>query len=678
MRGRFCEQPGPSDTVVRRSPRGCLVCITWLLLAVISGGGTSAQDSLILKEERAFKEAATLAAPSIVRIETVGGRDIVGELLTGTGPTTGVVVDAGGYIITSSFNFIASPSGIVVTLPDDRRFPASVVASDSSRMLTLLKIELGDDASPLIPLQEAPRDSFRVGQWAIAAGRTYDAGFPNLAVGIVSAVDRVWGRALQTDASISPANYGGPLLDIEGRGLGILVPLAPDKTEETAGVEWYDGGIGFAIPLEDVYGSLDRLKAGENLKAGLMGVGFPDQSVLAGEAKINQVRPESPADKAGLHVDDIIVAAAGQPVARVPDLRHILGRMYAGDRVPLEIRRGDETINVEVELAAELTAYESAYLGILPARLPVGDDSSGVTIREVLPDSPAAAAGLQRRERILAINGTTVANSGELLSIIARLLPGTNVELLVSGESGERTVSAELASLPDTVPETLAAASIPAPAEAALPLEKLGRQTGTLAENSERQFWRYVPDQYHPDYAYGLLVWLHPAGDTMERTILQLWQAECDRRGIILVAPKAADIGSWISGETEFVKDLIEQTSGEYRVDPARIVLHGHAEGGTFAWEAGFKHRDLVRAISTSSAALRELPPDNDPDLRTHTAIVVGADDPLLPKVERSAEILRTLEYPTQTITVPGHGDEYPPAATIEELARWIDLLDRI
>ena len=74
---------------------------------------------------------------------------------------------------------------------------------------------------------------------------------PNISVGIVSAVNRIWGKAIQTDAKISPTNYGGPLVDIAGRVLGVLVPLSPMATDELAGVEWYDSGIGFAVPLDD-------------------------------------------------------------------------------------------------------------------------------------------------------------------------------------------------------------------------------------------------------------------------------------------------------------------------------------------------------------------------------------------------------------------------------------------
>src|SRR5262249_59547133 len=74
----------------------------------------------------------------------------------------------------------------------------------------------------------------------------------SVSYGIISALGRVWGKAIQTDAKISPINYGGPLVDVTGRVQGILIPASPRGEDVTAGFEWYDSGIGFAIPMGDV------------------------------------------------------------------------------------------------------------------------------------------------------------------------------------------------------------------------------------------------------------------------------------------------------------------------------------------------------------------------------------------------------------------------------------------
>ncbi|MGH7129294.1 MAG: trypsin-like peptidase domain-containing protein, partial [Planctomycetaceae bacterium] len=130
----------------------------------------AADAELEALEEQAFKQAAALVEPSIVRVQTVGGLDRVGGVLTGTGPTTGVIVSADGYIVSSAFNFAAKPASILVQLPDGRRFPAREVATDRLKMLTLIKIEAAD----LVPAVAAPSGEIKVGQWAIALGRTYE------------------------------------------------------------------------------------------------------------------------------------------------------------------------------------------------------------------------------------------------------------------------------------------------------------------------------------------------------------------------------------------------------------------------------------------------------------------------------------------------------------------------
>ena len=202
-------------------------------------------------------------APSVVRIETIGGREKIGKMLIGSGPTTGLIVDPDGYIISSAFNFVGKPTDIFVQLPDGTRHYAKLVARDKSRLLVLLKI---DTKKPLPVCEIAPRSEMRVGQWTIAVGRTFESPQPNMAVGILSATNRVWGKAIQSDAAISPTNYGGPLVDIRGRVMGVLVPMARNNPiDEIAGVGNYDCGVGFAVPMEHIAKMLPRLKKGENL-----------------------------------------------------------------------------------------------------------------------------------------------------------------------------------------------------------------------------------------------------------------------------------------------------------------------------------------------------------------------------------------------------------------------------
>ncbi|MEX0716692.1 MAG: PDZ domain-containing protein, partial [Planctomycetaceae bacterium] len=671
-------------------------------------GDDAAEKSLTAREEQAFKQAAAVAGPSVVRIRTVGGLDRVGQVLTGTGPTTGVVVSKDGYVISSSFNFAAKPASILVELADGRRLPAEEVASDRSKMLTLLKV----DADDLFPAEAAPRDAIKVGQWAIALGRTYDSPEPSVSVGVVSALDRIWGKAIQTDAKVSPVNYGGPLVDLRGRVMGILVPLSPQATGETAGVEWYDGGIGFAIPLADIEEALPRLKAKEELKPGLLGVELKGQGVLAGEAAIDRVRVGSPAEKAGLKDGDVIVEADGKAIARQAELRHVLGRKYAGDTIAVKVKRGADEIDAEITLVDQLVPYESAFLGILPFREPIaGAEEKGVGVRYVFADGPASKAGLQPRDRIVRVDDDEIADAAALLDQIGRKRPEEKVTIHWLRGEEEKSAEVTLAAIPDEVPAELPTAAIPAapksekPAEPAVPATadandeeaeaapeanaadaegadapaapRTGRFTKEMPAH-ERSYWAYVPDDYNPDYGYGLLVWVHPNGDTMEAAMIERWKSICDRRGIMIVAPKADALAGWTPNEAEFVKDSVEDFLETYPVARDRIFLHTYSNGGDLGWNVVFKHRELFRGAAAVASPLKTRPLESSPEHRLQFHLACGDQDNLFRNVQQSAAQLKALKYPVRLTTIDGRDHRYPPAETIEEIGRWADCLDRI
>ncbi|MBS0264577.1 MAG: PDZ domain-containing protein, partial [Planctomycetes bacterium] len=626
------------------------------------------------KEEQAIKQAAAVAAPTLVRTETVGGLDRVGQILTGTGPTTGVIVSADGYIISSAFNFASRPSSILVTLSDGRRLAAAQVATDRLKRLILRKVEAENSPVPTA----APAASFHVGQWSIALGKTLDEA-PSLSVGIVSALNRIWGKAIQTDAKISPVNYGGALVDIEGRVLGILVPLSPQATGEVAGVEWYDSGIGFAIPLVDVFAALERLKQGKDLVGGLMGITSKGQDIYEGQPTIDRVRYGSPAHQAGLKEGDIVTEIDGHPVSRQAQLKHALGSRYAGEKVVVKVKRGNETLSRELTLVDKLVPYESAYLGILPARdATTAAAQPGVGIRYVFADSPAAIAGLDRGQRILKFNDTEVASSSVLVDLVSRLRPTDRARLSISDGGQTRDVEVTLGHLPTSVATDLRPAPIlPREKELADKELKTGRFSDKMPAH-DHEFWAYVPEDYNPEFKYSLLVWLHPGGDTMEAQILKAWQTLCDERGIILVSPKAGQIAGWIPDEAEFVKETVEQFLAKYSIDRARVAIQGYGGSVPFTYQVAFKHRQFFRGISLVGAPIPAPPPDNEPDFRTQFYLLVGENDPAQRNVDLSARAVTEFRYPVTLATIPGAGHKYPTSVVLGEMATWIDSLDRI
>lgn len=340
------------------------VLVALFLVAPIAA---SAQDSLLKLEEQAFKAAAAEVADSIVQLQPFGGLDRVGETLTGTGPTSGLIVSDDGYIISSAFSFAAKPAAVVAKLPDGRQLDATIVATDYSRMLTLLKI----DATDLPVSEPAPVDEAKVGQWTLAIGKVFDPKTPNTSAGVLSAKDRIWGKALQTDAKTSPFNYGGPLVDIQGRVMGVIVPLSMTSDEVMAGAEWYDSGIGFAVPYEQVMASFERLRSGEDLYRGTLGVTTTKPGAMFATPIVADIRKDSPAAKAGIEAADVIIKVGDRAVARQAEVLQALGPKYAGDSVDITVRRGSEEKTLTVTLA------KPADPSISPERNPIqqpGDD----------------------------------------------------------------------------------------------------------------------------------------------------------------------------------------------------------------------------------------------------------------------------------------------------------------
>ena len=366
------------------------------------------QDPASLRQA-AILQAVDRVAPGVVGIETSGGTDVVGQpaaggrpapgVRRGTGPTTGLVVAADGWIISSAFNLANQPASVVVTV-GNRRFLAKIIATDSSRMLTLLKIE----ATGLKVPDAVPRDEIRVGMAALALGRTLAATSdapPSVSEGIVSALGRIGGKAIQTDAKVSPVNYGGPLVSLDGRVMGVLVPASPESEGATAGFEWYDSGIGFAVPLEDLRRVLPTLQKGVSLARGVLGVTLSPGDPFRATPKLATVRSGSAADKGGLRVGDIVTAVDGKPVTTQGQFQRQLGPRYQGEKIKLSyLRDGKEAESPLVELLAPETGKALAMLGITPLRDTTGQ---GVVIRSVIEGGPAHKAGLKAGDRLVGL-----------------------------------------------------------------------------------------------------------------------------------------------------------------------------------------------------------------------------------------------------------------------------------
>jgi serine protease Do len=656
---------------VRNSARCILQSALCIFLFIGVGSAAAGQETLDDLEEQAIRSAVDAVAPSVVQIETVGGLERVGKLLVGTGPTTGLIVSDDGYIISSAFNFVQKPTSILVTLPGGKRAAAQIVARDHSRMLVLLKVNATEK---LVVPQAVPREEMQIGQWAIAVGRTLSKNEPNFSVRIVSALDRIWGKAIQTDAKISPVNYGGPLIDIHGRVLGVLVPLSPQGQEsEIAGAEWYDSGIGFAVPLADISARLETLKSGKDLNPGVLGVALKRGDIYSLPAEILAARSDGPAGKAGLKAGDVIVEVDGTPIERQTQLRHALGRRYAGDKVKVVVRRGTERIQAEVPLVEKLAPYQHPFLGILPLRGP----GPGVGVRFVYPESPAAKAGIQVGDRIVAINQAAVLGRLEMIDQVALLEPGKAVSLSI--ERGNEKLSIDLtpAKLPTDIPPELPPPHSE-PVKAADPKPATGLVEIKLPEE-KNDCLAYVPETYHPEEPHGVVIWLHGPGGLQREALATRWKAACEKHHFIVLAPQASDPARWEPTDDAFVIKTLDDLATHYNVDRTRIAVYGYQSAGSMAFLVALNHLNQVRAVVAVDAAppARTVLPENDPLTRLAFFLATAEKSPAAAGAKAVSQRLQTALYP---VLVKSLGDQPRDLtdAEIADLVRWLDSLDRL
>jgi S1-C subfamily serine protease/dienelactone hydrolase len=696
-------------------------------------------------QSQAVKAAVQKVAPCVVQIQTSGGLDIIGGsemigsgLRIGEGPTTGVILSPDGYIVSSAYNFVSKPTEIFVAVPGKReRYVAKNVATDTTRMLTLLKIE----AEGLPVPASVPKKEFKVGQWALAVGRTWSTADnpPSVSVGILSALDRIWGKAIQTDAKVSPVNYGGPMVDIQGRVLGILVPADPRAQDETAGHEWYDSGIGFAIPLEDVLAVLPRLKEGKNLHRGFLGFTPKSGDIYGAEPAIGAVNPGSTAAKAGLKAGDVIVEIDGAKVNRQAQIMHVLGTKYEGDTIAVKVKRGSEELSfANLKLSGLLTAISHAFLGILPMR---DDPELGVEVRYVFPKSPADGAGIKPGDRIMAVAAGTekahpfAGNTG-LEAILNGTAPGMEIKVDVrrKGADKNETLTVKLAALTDDVPDRLPEPAslkkalepkkkVPAevaeakkatpdepPAEKKAPPRRPAKKEAPKEEpkkeepkkevkdddeekkvetgfqkrsnaSHDHEYWLYVPENYDRNVAHAVVVWLHPAGqgkDKYAEAMVEGWEDFCNDKHIILIGPKAVNETGWLVSEVDFIREAVERVATEYTVDRQRIIVHGMGLGGQLALYMGMHDRDLFRGVAVTGASLTQPAKPNALNQRMAFFIVAGGKDPRIRAILDTKEKLIEQKFPVAFREIPDMGHQYLDDETLQELVRWIDSLDRL
>jgi len=582
-----------------------------MLAALGTATGRAASVEPTLAEEAAFRAAVDRVAAATVRIEplALSTAAAAAEAAAGRGPSTGLVV-APGFVLATAFAVPDDVDAAVVVLPDGGRRAARVRARDTSRGLVLLAVE---NLPRAVPLEPAPRAGLRPGQWAIAVGRGWDAGTASPAVGIVSAVDRAWGRAVQTDAAVSPMNYGGPLVDIAGRVIGVLAPLAADTAGMTAGTELYDAGIGFAVPLEDVLAVLPKLERGESLAAGILGIGYRSRDAINGAAVLASVRQGSPAAKADLRPGDRLVRIDDREVTRIADARHAIAPRYAGDEIAITVERavGDaapETISTTATLVAELPPWRRSLIGVVPAvAAAAGDDAPARTldVAWVLPGGPAAKAGIRAGDRIDAIAAgqaappTSVDSPEAAAGVLAGVAPGDPVSITSTRAGAQATVTLATILLPADVPPTGPADALggdllagPEDAVDVVPLEAADVADPALA---------VIPPGAG---RLGVLVWCGPPRGKPAAAEAKAWKAAAARHGVAVVLPGSTAADAWSRDDIPAVTRALAALNARRPIDPARVGIAGSGAGAAFAWLAAERLGAVVGGVALVDAAL--------------------------------------------------------------------------
>ncbi|MFM9094815.1 MAG: S1C family serine protease [Acidimicrobiaceae bacterium] len=294
-------------------------------------------------------QVAERLANSVVTISTTVSDDFGG----GRGVGTGVVLTSDGEILTNA-HVVEDATEVVVRFAGETEpRVAKVLASDLGNDLALIKV----DATGLVAATFAKPGSVRIGDTVVAIGYALALdGGPTVTSGIVSALKRTietdsgaLNSLIQTDAAISSGNSGGPLVNLKGEVVGINTAVARGDSDSAA------NNIGFSISVDEVLIVIEQLREqakGAERKEGFLGVGLAAREDGGQGAIITNVQPGSPADKAGILIDDVVLAVDGEPIDGQAGLVAAIRDAEPGQTVKIEIFRDGKRLVFEATLIA--------------------------------------------------------------------------------------------------------------------------------------------------------------------------------------------------------------------------------------------------------------------------------------------------------------------------------------
>ena len=622
------------------------------------------------QEQQAFQAAADYSQDCVVQVETFGGQEIVNKQFIASGPSTGTVLTPDGWIVTSIFQFRGQPASITVVLPDEQRKAAKLVARDHSRELALLKI---DTDKPLKAAIASDRQAWQVGQWAIALGKTFDFKVASRSVGILSAQGRIWNKAIQTDAKISPQNYGGPLVDLKGTVMGILVPMNPGIATEGEVEQWYDSGVGFAVPLSDIIERLPRLQRGEDIYPGKAGFRSQSPDEFAPEIVLSGVTPGSPAAKSGMRSGDRIIGAGKnrdvlKPLAMHSELKHVMGPIDAEQSMVFEVERDGAKKQFDVNLVKELPTYREPFIGVV---VDSNSPPSAPRVIAIVPNSPAEKAGIEVGESILSIGEQTFDEKSPLDSRLAFLDFREPISVKLEREGKARIVNVSMEPHPERDFEW---PSVKVPLPENPPESKGAKGTVQLPLGDvKNKAFAIVPSSYIDAVPHGLLIVFAEAGVQDQKQWGDAWENFARDNRWIVVVTQSADDKAWSLDEVEIGVRLRSYVASNYTIDRRRVCVGGISSGMLPGLIMGLQGAETIRGVWLCNAKIptRARVPATEP-LKSIHFFINGVDASLKPFVEQTEKIGYSVAYHSEDMTAAKMQD----AQVLGKLQRWLRLLE--
>ena len=360
-----------------------VLCCTILGMAAGFGGGylgasaaaksRQASPTMVYEGERETRpiditrvDTSELMTPAEVYAQnvnsTVGIRTSItstnfwGYQTTSAASGSGFIISSDGYILTN-FHVIESSNSVTVTTYDGTEYDAEIIGYDQSMDIAVLKI----DAKELVPVVLGRSETLNVGDDVIAIGNPLGELTFSLTRGVVSALDRqvtlsgnVTMELIQTDCAINSGNSGGALFNMYGEVVGIT-NAKYSSSSSGASID----NIGFAIPVDDIRDIVDSIITNGYIVKPYIGVSVSTVSNeatgygLPGGASVQQIAEGSPAEKAGLQVNDIITAVNGTEISSSGELVEIVGNCAPGDELTLSVYRQGETLELTLTVGEQ-------------------------------------------------------------------------------------------------------------------------------------------------------------------------------------------------------------------------------------------------------------------------------------------------------------------------------------